>query len=215
MLVEDNIEYRRVIELAIQHEPMLELTCQFGTSEIALRRLSETAEEEQPDLVLMDLRLPGMDGLEALPQFKVAAPNTKIIVLTQSNHEHDVLQAISLGASGYLLKSATLDVIIESIHSVVDGGAPLDKGVAKFLLDKLQTKLPQSETQQLLTARELEVIMLLAEGLVKKEIAKELNIGYSTVDTHVARIYQKLNVTNAPSAVDRAHRLGIFPAEND
>ena len=135
----------------------------------------------------------------------------RIIILTQSDREQDVLRAIALGASGYLLKSATLDEITESIQTVMGGGAPLDKGVARFILESLQTRLPKDEDQPQLSDRELEIIQLLAEGLVKKEIASRLHIGYSTVDTHVAHIYEKLNVSNAPSAVNRAHRLGLFP----
>jgi DNA-binding NarL/FixJ family response regulator len=121
-----------------------------------------------------------------------------------------VLRAITLGAAGYLLKSAALHEITDGIRDVINGGVPLDKGVARFLLRKLQTKPSEPNSSQLLSERELEVLELLAEGLVKKEIASQLNIRYSTVDTYVARIYEKLNVTNAASAVDRAHRLGIF-----
>ena len=124
-----------------------------------------------------------------------------------------MLRAIALGASGYLLKSATLDEITEAIQTVMGGGAPLDKGVARFILESLQTRLPKDEDQPRLSERELEIIQLLAEGFVKKEIASRLRIGYSTVDTHVAHIYEKLNVSNAPSAVNRAHRLGLFPPD--
>lgn len=213
MLVEDNVEYREVVRLALEQSQGVELTRQFGTAEIALRTLQNASPSEQPDLVLLDLRLPGISGLDALPRFRRRAPNTKIIILTQSDREQDVLRAIALGASGYLLKSATLDEITESIQTVMDGGAPLDKGVARFILESLQTRLPKDEDQPQLSERELEIIQLLAEGFVKKEIASQLRIGYSTVDTHVAHIYEKLNVSNAPSAVNRAHRLGLFPPD--
>jgi DNA-binding NarL/FixJ family response regulator len=214
MLVEDNLEYREVVRLALEQSQGVELTKQFGTAEIALRTLQNASPSEQPDLILLDLRLPGMNGLEALAQCRDLVPNTKVIILTQSNREQDVLRAIALGASGYLLKSATLDEITESIQTVMGGGAPLDKGVAKFILESLQTRLPKDEDQNRLSERELEIIQLLAEGLVKKEIASRLRIGYSTVDTHVAHIYEKLNVSNAPSAVNRAHRLGLLPPDS-
>ena len=214
MLIEDNIEYREVVGLALEQQPSVELTSQFGTAEIALRTLKNSSPNQQPDLILLDLRLPGMHGLDALTQCRKTAPNTKVIILTQSDREQDVLRAIALGASGYLLKSATLDEIKDGIETVMSGGAPLDRGVAKFILDSLQTRLSVEEGQSLLSERELEIIQLLAEGLVKKEIASRLNIGYSTVDTHVAHIYEKLDVTNAPSAVDRAHRLGLFPPDH-
>ena len=206
--------YREVVRFALEQEPGVEFTKQFGTAEIALRTLQNASPSEQPDLILLDLRLPGMNGLDALTQFGKCAPHTKVIILTQSDREQDVLRAIALGASGYLLKSATLDEIKKSIQTVMGGGAPLDKGVAKFILKSLQAKLPKHEDQPRLSERELEIIQLLAEGLVKKEIASKLKIGYSTVDTHVAHTYEKLNVANAPSAVNRAHRLGLFPPDN-
>ena len=213
MLVEDNIEYREVVRLALEQEPGVELTKQFGTAEIALRWIQNASPSEQPDLILLDLRLPGMNGLDALTECRKSMPDVKVIILTQSDREQDVLRAIALGASGYLLKSATLDEISASIKTVMGGGAPLDKGVAKFILESLKTRLPKDEEQNLLSERELEIIQLLAEGLVKKEIASRLDIGYCTVDTHVAHIYEKLNVSNAPSAVNRAHRLGLFPPD--
>jgi DNA-binding NarL/FixJ family response regulator len=96
----------------------------------------------------------------------------------------------------------------------MNGGVPLDKSVARFLLQSLQSKPTKSGESQSLSERELEILKLLAEGLVKKEIASHLNIGYSTVDTHVTHIYEKLNVTNAASAVNRAHRRRLFPSED-
>ena len=126
----------------------------------------------------------------------------------------DVVRAISRGAAGYLLKSSTLDQITEGIRTVMGGGAPLDAGVARFILNTLQTKLPQKEIDNILTERELEILTLLGEGLVKKEIADRLQISYTTVDTHVGHIYDKLEVRNAPSAVNKAHRLGLFSAED-
>lgn len=213
MLIEDNQEYREVVQLALEQMNGVKLTRQFGTGEVALRTLHSTPPDNQPDLILLDLRLPGMDGFETLSQCRETVPKTKVIILTQSDREQDVLRAIALGASGYLLKSATLDEITDGIETVMGGGAPLDTGVAKFILQSLQTRLPKDRELHPLTDRELEIIQLLADGLVKKEIASRLQIGYSTVDTHVSHIYEKLDVSNAPSAVDRAHRLGLFPPD--
>ncbi len=137
-------------------------------------------------------------------------PNTKIIVLTQSDKEEDVLKAIMLGASGYLLKSCTVRQLIDGINTVVSGGASLDSKVAKFVLNALKARLPQQELEHMLTERELETLSLLAEGLVKKEIAEKLGISVSTVVTHVCNIYVKLNVKNAPSAIAKAFRLGLL-----
>lgn len=216
MLVEDNPEYRSVVELALADEDDIELVSQFGTSEIAIRSLSEADKKSVPDLILLDIRLPGADGLDAIWDFRQVAPDVKIVILTQSSQEEDILRAISLGASGYLLKSTTLDELINSIRTVANGGASLNAGVAKFILHTLksmQTGGREDDGSSLLTDRELQVLSLLAEGLVKKEIAKKLSISYATVDTHVGRIYQKLDVNNAPSAVNRAHHMRLFPRD--
>ena len=216
MLVEDNPEYRSVVELALADEDDIDLISQFGTSEIAIRSLSEADKSNIPDLILLDLRLPGMDGLNAMKQFQKCSPDAKIVILTQSSQEEDVLRAISLGAAGYLLKSTTVNELINGIRTVADGGASLDAGVAKFILNTLksiQTGGREDDDSGLLSDRELQILSLLAEGLVKKEIAKKLSISYTTVDTHVGRIYQKLDVRNAPSAVNQGHRLRLFPPD--
>ena len=160
-----------------------------------------------------DLRLPGMSGLDALPHFASSAPQAKVIVLTQSDNEADVLRAIALGAAGYLLKSSTITQIKEGIRTVIEGGASLDPGVARFLIKTLQARLPKTSTEATLSERELEILALLGEGLVKKEIADRLGISYPTVDSHVQHIYEKLKVHNAPAAINIAHRLGIFPPD--
>ncbi|MFC1766540.1 response regulator [Planctomycetota bacterium] len=210
MLVEDHAGYREVITRALKRVPNIELTSQFGTAEIALRSLQDMSKQERPNLILLDLNLPGMSGLDALPELAQTIPDAKIIILTQSDNESDVLNAISLGASGYLLKSSTATQIREGIQAVMDGGAPIDPSVAKFLLDSLKTRSPRGKTEPVLTEREMQVLTHLAEGCVKKEIAEHLNLGYTTIDTHVRHIYEKLNVRNAPSAINKAHRIGLF-----
>ncbi len=182
---------------------------QYGTAEIALRSL-QSMSAPRPEIVLLDLRLPGMSGLDSIRYFREYAPDTKIIILTQSDQEADVLRAILLGASGYLLKSARVKEIIDGIRLVHNGGATLDSSVAKFLLQNLQSRIPKESVKMGLTDRDSGNRKLLSGGLVKKEIAEKLGIGYSTVDTHVSHIYEKLHVNNAPSAVGKAYRLGLF-----
>lgn len=219
MLVEDNREYREVIQLALKRDESFQLTSEYGTAEIALRNL-ETCSlganslPRLPEIILLDLQLPGMSGLEALPQFAEALPKAKIIVLTQSDSKSDVLRAIALGAAGYLLKSSTVTQIKEGMRTVMNGGASLDPSVAKFLLESFQSRLPKKEIAKVLTQRETEILSLLGEGLVKKEICERLGISYPTVDSHVRHIYEKLKVHNAPAAISVAYRLGIFPPED-
>jgi len=197
---------------AIEEEKDLEILDQYGTTEIALRDL-QSLEKPRPNIILLDLQLPGMGGLDSIRYFKEYAPKAKIVILTQSDQETDVLRAILLGASGYLLKSARVKEIVDGIRLVHRGGATLDPSVAKFLLQNLQSRLPQENLDIGLSDREMEILKLLSEGLVKKQIAQKLSIGYATVDTHVGHIYEKLHVNNAPSAVGKAYKLGLFPKD--
>ncbi len=209
ILVEDHPEYREVIEMTLAMEPDMKLTGAFGSAEGALHGLLHLSQHKDTDIVLLDLNLPGMSGLEAMPLITEAAPHTKIIVLSQSDKEADVLQAITLGAAGYLLKSATDTQITEGIRIVLNGGASLDSGIARFILNALKEKRPKAPAPAL-SKREMEVLTLMAEGHVQKEIAERLAISNYTVNDHVNRIYEKLHVANAPAAVDKAHRFGLF-----
>ena len=211
MLVEDHAGYRETIASALDLEDNMELVGQYGTAEIALRKLQSSTEFELPDVILLDLNLPGFHGLEAMPWISQYAPKAKTIVLTQSDNVPDINRAITQGAAGYLLKSAKLREIIDSIKTVVDGGASLDPDVARYILNAFQnTKTDATPPERKLSQRELETLELIGQGLAKKEIADKLDISVTTVAYHVKHIYEKLNVTNAPAAVDRAHRLGIL-----
>ena len=210
MLVEDNPAYRKSIGYALNGRDGITLTHQFGTAEIAIQSLLEMEPAKLPDLLLLDLNLPGMSGLEALPWFKKYIPDTNVIVLTQSDAEADVLHAIQEGAVGYLLKSSTVKQIKEGIRSVMDGGSTLDGKVAKFIVTTFNERVPKHVQEATLSQRELEILTLISEGLVKKEIGDRLNIGYSSVATYTRRIYEKLNVVNSPAAVSKAFRTGIL-----
>jgi DNA-binding NarL/FixJ family response regulator len=213
MLVEDHAGYREVIERALKKSESIELISQFGTAEIALRSLQDMTTRKVPDLILLDLNLPGMSGLEALPFFRQSLPDTAIIILTQSDREADIMEAITGGAKGYLLKSSTAGAIRDGIQTVMDGGASLDPTVASFILKTLSNQLKKAPLEKELSRREMEVLTLLGEGLVKKEIASELGISVTTVADHVRHIYEKLEVQNAPAALHRAHRLGLFNSD--
>jgi len=210
MLVEDSPAYREVISLAVQRDAQLDLDNAFGTAEEALRALQESPVRQRPHIILLDLHLPSMNGLEALSWMKQYAPEVKVIILTQSNSEADVLQAIGLGAEGYLLKSATMSQIKEGIRSVWEGNALLDGSVAGFLTQALASQPDQIPLESPLSERELEILTLLGDGLVKKEIADQLGIRFSTVATHIRHIYEKLQVENAPAAISKAFKRGVL-----
>jgi DNA-binding NarL/FixJ family response regulator len=209
MLIEDNPEYRNVIDIAVKRSDCLILTQTEGTAERALHSL-KYPKQKFPDLILLDLNLPGMSGLDALPKFQEIQPGIKIIVLTQSDREADVINAISRGASGYILKSAGIQQIKDGIQTVMEGGAWLDVNVAKYILKTMQSLPHDTGAEKLLTEREQDILRLLADGLVKKKIADHLNISQHTVKTHVRNIYEKLETPNAPAAIAKAFRLGLF-----
>ena len=214
MMIEDHPEYRKGIRLALGTEPDMEFLTMYGTAERALRSLETLDEREEADVILLDLNLPGMSGIEAIPWLLKTLPSVRIIVLTQSDQEEDVLNAISAGAAGYLLKSASRSQITDGIRTVMEGGASLDAGVAKFILGTLKNK-PAQEDVTSLSARELEILSLIGEGLAKKEIADRLDISTNTVATHVRHIYEKLEVPNAPAAITKAYRAGILPTRDE
>ncbi len=214
MIVEDHPGYREVITRALKGQPDMKLISKFGTAEIALRGLESSSTNDTPDLVLLDLNLPGMSGLDAISWFKKYLPEIKIIILTQSNQEADILSAISQGAEGYLLKSSTIAQVREAIRVVMAGGSSLDPDVARFILNTFEGKAPVTTSDSDLSERELDILTLIGEGLVKKEIASRLGISTDTVSYHVKHIYSKLNVPNAPAAVSKAYRKGILPSED-
>lgn len=153
------------------------------------------------------------EGEDALPGLLELCPQTKILILSQSDAQQDILRAISRGAHGYLLKSASIKRITEHIASTCAGGASLDPGVARYLVERLrikETPAPEPQDVQELFKREYEILQLLADGMVKKGIADQLSISYATVDTHIRHIYHKLDAHNAPGAVSIAHRLGLI-----
>ncbi|WP_372809136.1 response regulator [Pontiella sp.] len=214
MLVEDSPAYRKVVDRTLKSEEDMELVCQFSSAEGALRSLQDLSTRQEPDLVLLDLHLPGMTGIEAIPHFLRSIPDTRIIVLTQSGREADVLAAIQSGANGYLLKSSTLNQMKAAIRDVIAGGATIDPAIAKFITQALQKRPPRQEPEFELSQREIEILTLTSEGLLKKEIAAKLGISHRTVATHIEHIYQKLNVQNAPAAIHKAHRAGLFRHDN-
>lgn len=211
ILVEDNPEYRRVIKRALDLAPNMELIAKYGTAEQAIRELESSASLRQAEVLLLDLNLPKASGLEALPWFKEVCPEINVIVLTQSDQPADILTAIKQGVSGYLLKSSTISQIREGIQAVMKGGASLDSSVANLILSTLQEKLAPQSQVPVLSEREKEVLTLLGDGFVKKEIADKLCISMHTVATHVRHIYEKLDVFNAPSAISVAYKKGLIP----
>jgi len=210
MIIEDNAAYRESIETAIDFADGIEVAGRSGTAEIVLRSLSQPGVQCQPDIILLDLNLPGMSGFEAIPWIRKYSPDAKIIVLTQSNNLDDVKKAVLLDVSGYLLKSATYEQIIRGIRDVVKGGASLDPKVGSYMLQAIRDNFPEAQFCNPLSEREEEILGLLAEGLVQKEIADGLEISASTVKSHIKNLLIKLDAPNSAAAVSKAFRMGLF-----
>jgi DNA-binding NarL/FixJ family response regulator len=178
------------------------LSCQniFHNCEDAIDCLHR---ESPPDIILMDIGLPGMSGIDGIRHIKEIVPAVQVIILTVFEDNENIFHAIKTGAAGYLLKSATLDVILESLESILDGGAPVNPNIAKKILSMFAQSSPAS-TDYGLTAREKEVLQHLVEGLSKKQIGGKLFVTQNTVDTHLRNIYAKLQVNSKVSAVTKA-----------
>lgn len=208
LIIEDNESYRDVLRLAIQKDREFNILAEFGTAEVALSRMASLG--LQPDLILLDLNLPNMNGLDAIKVLLTISPKSKILILSQSNAEHNITRAITEGASGYLFKSSGVDEIRKAIKNMVNGVSTIDPTVATYVLGLIKQAETNENYRPFLTERELSVLKLLAEGLVKKEIADRLSISYGTVDSHVRHIFEKLDARNAASAVSIGHRLGLI-----
>jgi DNA-binding NarL/FixJ family response regulator len=209
-IIEDHVAYRNAIERSLAKVPAITNLNHYGTAEIALRDFEKGNISPPPNIILLDLSLPGMSGLEAIPWIRDYLPKAKIIILSQSDNEADVVEAISKGATGYLLKSAKASEIVAAIQTVIDGGATLDSGVANYIIDRIKKDQKQTTIVNPLSDRELAVLKLLAEGMLKKEISEELKVSVPTVAFHVKNIFQKLEASNAPSAVGKAYKKGIL-----
>lgn len=205
-LVEDHRPLRLTLREALEISEGASVR-DFSTCEAALAALTKAT--ARPEVIILDLGLPGMSGLEGLRRFKEATPSTEILIFTVFDDRERVFEAICAGASGYLLKSESLDRIVSAVREVKCGGAPMTPEIARSVLDRFsQLKPTQSAIE--ITPRERDVLRLLAEGLTKKEIANKLNLSQHTVDNYLRRIYGKLHVNTLGGAVAKALRDGLL-----
>jgi len=205
-LIEDNHTFRNAIARVLNEVDDLRCPNDFSNSEDALELLTTGV---VPDVVLVDVELPGIDGIEAVRRMKAMSPATRIIMLTVFDDHDKIFKAICAGASGYLLKTSPVERIVESIRDVYAGGAPMTPRVAHSVLDMFSRLLvPQRDYG--LTNREQKILELMTEGMIKKEIADQLSLSYHTVDTHLRNIYAKLHVNTRTGAVAKALKERLF-----
>jgi len=208
-LVEDNIIFATGVERIVGAIDGMTCTGNFRSVESAFDAMKQDA---LPDVILLDVQLPGMDGITALSTFKAQAPRAQIIILTVFDDSEKIFRAVCAGASGYILKSSGTEQIGDAIRQVIDGGAPMTPGVARKVLAAFATLKPTSgaESEYNLTPRECDILRLMADGLVKKEIGDALDISVNTVSTHLQRVYDKLHVTTNTGAVAKALRENLI-----
>ena len=206
MIVEDNKAYKKTLFDTIELSSDMECIGQFSAAEPCLETLQETS--VVPAILLLDLNLPGQNGLTMLPLFKKTAPETDVIILTQNNDYHTALQAIRLGASGYLLKEGSIASIRETIREVHTGASYIDPQLSRIVLDTLCHGDIREENP--LSPREIEVLELLAQGFAKKEVADQLGLSYHTIALYVRNIFKKLESPNSAAAIATAIRRNLI-----
>ena len=200
-LVEDNIPFRRAVARLINKLDGMTCAGEFGSAEESFRRL---AIGDIPDVMLLDVGLPGINGLDAVGKIRKALPETRVIILTAFEDDDKIVKAICNGASGYLLKSAPMEEISSAILDVVGGGAPINPRIAKRVLELFANMAPPEGKDYGLTPRERQILERMVEGRIKKEIASDLDMNYHTVDAHIRSIYTKLEVHTRAGAVAKA-----------
>ena len=196
-LVEDSDQLRGTMARVVGRADGFECVSQYGNAEDAIEGLPK----ERPNVVLMDINLPGMNGVECVRKLKQALPETQVIMLTAYEDTENIFASLAAGASGYLLKRSSSAEILQAIKDVLKGGSPMSTHIARKVVQSFQRSGASQQATENLSQREQEVLDLLSQGLIYKEIAEKLGISYETVHTYVRRIYEKLQVRTRTEAV--------------
>ena len=214
LIVDDHALFRRGLMLVLESEDGIDVVGEADDGEDAIAK----AEQLAPDVVLMDVRMPRISGIEATRRLAEALPTTKIIMLTVSDEEEDLYEAIKAGATGYLLKEISIEEVADAVRAVTQGQTLISPSMASKLIAEF-TNLAKRATdrQQVpvprLTERELEVLRLVAQGITNREIAEQLFIAENTVKNHVRNILEKLHLHSRMEAVLYAVREKLFELE--
>ena len=195
-IVEDNDKLRGTLARVLNRADGFRCVSQYPSAEDALKDLPNV----KPDVVLMDINLPGMNGVECVRQLKTLLPETQVMMLTVYEDTENIFNALAAGANGYMLKRTSTKELIEAIHEVKRGGSPMTMHIARKVVQSFQKAVP-AQPDNNLSEREQQVLDLLSQGLIYKEISDKLGIGYETVHTYIRRIYEKLQVRTRTEAV--------------
>ena len=196
-IVEDDPAVRKSLASVINDSPDFECLGAYGSAEEALCEVPH----HLPDVLLMDIGLPGRSGIECTATLKAAHPGLQVLILTTYDESKSIFEALRAGASGYLLKRSRPEELLEAIGEVHAGGAPMSPSIARLVVSHFHRLNNPAKEVENLTQRELEVLQQLAKGLLYKEVAESLGIGVGTVRTHVEAIYRKLHVQTRTEAV--------------
>ncbi|WP_372665146.1 response regulator [Amycolatopsis kentuckyensis] len=209
LVVDDHPVFRAALHALLDGTDGMEVAGEApdGHTAVALARQLE------PDVVLMDLNLPDLDGVEATRRIVTAAPHTGVLMLTMFENEAAVFAAMRAGARGYLLKGARNEQIIRAVRVIGDGEAIFSPAIATRVLSLLGTATPRDESFPRLTAREQEIMVLIARGMGNASIADQLVLSQKTVRNHVSHIFRKLRVTDRAQAIAKAREAGIARSE--
>ncbi|HTV39677.1 MAG TPA: response regulator transcription factor [Candidatus Sulfotelmatobacter sp.] len=200
-LVEDHEDCRRMVARVINRTTAMRCEHAFSNCEEALSALGSGP---PPDVILLDVGLPRMNGIQGIREIKGRAPSTHVVMLTVYDDHEKVFNAICAGASGYLLKTADDQAIVNAIQEVLNGGAPMNPRVARMVLGMFTRLTEPAKRDYGLSPRETQILELMSHGLIKKEIADRLALSYHTVDNHLRSIYGKLHVHTRGGAVAKA-----------
>ena len=199
-IVEDNNDIRQALEQIIEMSDDFQLVCACMNGEEALVKLPIL----QPKIVLMDISLGGITGIEVVKELKVCCPDMLFMMCTVYEDDEKIFEALSAGANGYIIKKTTPPKLLESLKELYEGGAPMSSQIARKVVAVFQKQSSNTETLgELLSRREFEILQNIAEGLAYKEIGLKINISTQTVRKHSYNIYTKLHVTNRVEAVNR------------
>lgn len=199
-IVEDDPRWRSNVELLLRETEGLEWVGSYGSGEEAIRDLPA----RRPKVVLMDINLPGISGVECTRQLRALLPDTHIVMLTVYDDSDRIFQALQMGASGYLLKRASADEILQAIQDVHRGGAPMSAYIARKVVQSFQRQTPAAKPDELLTKRESEVLGYVARGYSDKEVADALGLTPATIRSYLKTIYSKLHVHSRTQAIMKA-----------
>jgi len=205
-LIEDQREFREGLAFLIDGTDGYRCRQRFGSMEEAIRAL----EGERPDVVLVDIGLPGMSGIDGIQLIKARFPDLPVLMLTVYNDDERIFAAMCAGACGYLLKKTPKARILECINEVLDGGAPMSPEVARRVIELFRRFRPARDANHGLTRQEMRLLALLGEGHHYKTAAAELGITINTVSSHMRHIYEKLQVHSKSEAVAKALRQGLI-----